>query len=140
MGVNLDLSAPKINVQYHWAWDQELIAVQENVIQLQEIAVLIKTNVKMVKVIVLLTPIVQLVLDVEQTIAILHLDCQMMLIVALQIHVMLSMVMEDVAHQTLSVEKVKGIVIRIVTAMMDLYVEQTIVVQIFPLDLIVALQ
>ena len=120
--------------------DQELIAVQENVIQLQEIAVLIKTNVKMVKVIVLLTPIVQLVLDVEQTIAILHLDCQMMLIVALQIHVMLSMVMEDVAHQTLSVEKVKGIVIRIVTAMMDLYVEQTIVVQIFLLDLIVALQ
>ena len=104
--VNLDLSVPKIDVQYHWHSDQELIVVQENAMQLQGIAAVNKTNAKMVRVIVSLITIVKVVLDVEQTIVILRSDYQIMPIVALQHHVMLSMVMDVVVQKSLSVEKV----------------------------------
>ena len=76
----------------------------------------------------------------ERIIVTLHLDYRIMPIVALQRHVIQSMVMDDAVRPSLSVEKVREIVIRIVTAMMDLYVEWTIVLKVFLLDLIVVLQ
>ena len=76
----------------------------------------------------------------ERIIVTLHLDYRIMPIVALQRHVIQSMVMDDAVRPSLSVEKVREIVMRIVTAMMDLYVEWTIVLKVFLLDLIVVLQ
>ena len=76
----------------------------------------------------------------ERIIVMLHLDYRIMPIVALQRHVILSMVMGDAVHPSLSVEKVREIVIRIVTARMVSNVEQTIVQVVSLMDLIVVLQ
>ena len=76
----------------------------------------------------------------EWIIVTLHLDYRIMPIVALQHHVIQSMVMDDAVHPSLSVEKVREIVIRIVTARMVSNVEQTIVQVVSLMDLIVVLQ
>ena len=76
----------------------------------------------------------------ERIIVTLHLDYRIMLIVALQRHVIPSMVMDDAVRPSLSVEKVREIVIRIVTARMVSNVEQTIVQVVSLMDLIVVLQ
>ena len=76
----------------------------------------------------------------ELIIVTLHLDYQIMPIVALQRHVMQSMVMDDAVRPSLSVKKVREIVIRIVTARMVSNVEQTIVQVVSLMDLIVVLQ